>query len=206
MNLQSLKKAEANFLLQFPEGFASPKIQAMAKKHRFAKMVDQSHELFTRSNFARPQTIADNLTKIVSGASMVSMFEKPKFRSFTTALDNLEKEMLCHALEQRLFGDEQQGFEMMLDLLQTRKLAKWTLMTIVPVYFKSDYEVFVKPTTAKGIIKLLELDDLQYKPMPSWAFYIRFREYINELKQQVDPSLSPNNAAFTGFLMMSLQP
>ncbi len=112
--------------------------------------------------------------------------------------------MLCHGLEQRLYGDEQQGFEIMLDLLKTRKIAKWTLMTIAPVYFNSGYEVFVKPTTAKGIIKMLELSDLTYHPTPTWEFYVRFREYINELKQKVDPGLSPNNAAFTGFLMMSM--
>jgi hypothetical protein len=62
----------------------------------------------------------------------------------------------------------------------------------------------VKPTTAKGIIRKLELDHLIYNPRPSWAFYEAYRETINEMKTRVHPSLSPNNAAFTGFLMMSL--
>jgi hypothetical protein len=83
-------------------------------------------------------------------------------------------------------------------------MAKWTLMSITPVYFKPEDEVFVKPTTAKGIIKYLELDELDYKPQPSWGFYSLFRDTINELKTRVDPGLSPSNAAFTGFLMMSL--
>jgi hypothetical protein len=92
----------------------------------------------------------------------------------------------------------------MLSVLQTGKLAKWSLMTILPVYFNPQQEVFVKPTTAKGVIKYFELESLEYKPMPSWEFYKTFRETILEMRSMVDASLAPNNAAFTGFLMMSM--
>jgi hypothetical protein len=47
------------------------------------------------------------------------------------------------------------------------------------------------------------LADLEYRPRPSWSFYERYRSAISDMKAHVDPSLSPNNAAFTGFLMMS---
>ncbi len=204
MNFDNLKKAEARFLQRYPDGFLDPEMVAIGKKHKMSKMIDLTQDLFRRENFARPHTIVNHLVKVISGSSMVSMFEKPKFRDFAAALDLLEQELLCRALEEQLYGDQHQGFEMMLDVLQARKMAKWTLMSITPVYFKPEYEVFVKPTTAKGIIKELELDNLMYKPQPSWDFYSVFRDTINELKTQVDPCLSPNNAAFTGFLMMSL--
>lgn len=42
------------------------------------------------------------------------------------------------------------------------------------------------------------------KPAPTWKFYDTFRDIVNEMKLRVDPGLSPGNAAFTGFLMMSL--
>jgi hypothetical protein len=64
--------------------------------------------------------------------------------------------------------------------------------------------VFVKPTTAKKVIEHLELENLEYKPQPSWEFYSEFRRQVQLMKQQVDPNLAVNNAAFTGFLMMTL--
>ena len=71
-------------------------------------------------------------------------------------------------------------------------------------YYRPEVEVFVKPTTAKGIIETYELKSLQYKPAPTWAFYEHYRAVINEMKTMVDPSLSPYNIAFTGFLMRSI--
>ena len=104
-----------------------------------------------------------------------------------------------------LHGKQQMGFEMLLSILKSRKLAKWSLLTILPVYFHPQSEVFVKPTTAKGIIDYFELSGLTYRPLPSWEFYNGYRRQILDMKSRVSPSLSPNNAAFTGFLMMSLR-
>jgi hypothetical protein len=78
-------------------------------------------------------------------------------------------------------------------------------MTICQAYFRPQVEVFIKPTTAKGIIETIELNHLQYKPTPTWNFYREYRTAINEMKYLVDPSLSPSNIAFTGFLMRSIQ-
>ena len=94
---------------------------------------------------------------------------------------------------------------MMLDVLISGKMAKWSLISVLPVYYKPFDEVFVKPTTAKGVILQYELDSLVYKPRPSWEFYQEFRSIINEMKSKVDSRLAPNNAAFTGFLMMSME-
>ena len=78
-------------------------------------------------------------------------------------------------------------------------------MTIVPVYWAPDEEVFVKPTTAKGVIEHFELEGLEYKPAPSWEFYETFRASILDMKSKVNTNLAPSNAAFTGFLMMCIQ-
>jgi hypothetical protein len=204
MNLRKLKQAEAEFLFRYPGGFSHPDMVAIGKKHNVSKLVEMCQEAFKPHNFARPQSILDSLVQAVSRSSMVSMFEKPKFKSFVNSLEPMEKELLAHSLEERLHGNAKQGFESMLELLQTRKMAKWTLMSICPLYFNPDYEVFVKPTTVKGIITYLEIDELHYRPTPSWEFYTVFRDRMNECKELVDPSLSPNNAAFTGFLMMIL--
>ena len=90
-----------------------------------------------------------------------------------------------------------------MDILSDGKIAKWSLMTITMLYFNSKTDVFVKPTTAKGIINMLELD-LAYKPRHFWKFYVGYRRAINDIKAMLEPSLSPNNAAVTGSLMMCL--
>ena len=204
LNQQKLKLAEAGFLHRYPDGFADPEMQAIGKKHSMAKMMAQAEEYFSPSALEDINTAADNMVKVVSRSSMVSMFEKPKFRDFFGSLSGGDREFLVKSLGQILHGQQQAGFEAMVDLLQTGKLAKWSIMTIVPAYYAPSVEVFVKPTTAKNVIVHFDVEELIYKPLPSWAFYTGYRDLINNAKTQVDAGLSPSNAAFSGFLMMSM--
>ena len=55
-----------------------------------------------------------------------------------------------------------------------------------------------------GIIAYLEVDDIQYKPMPSWEFYSAYLKLLSQVKKEVNPSLSPNYAALSGFLMITM--
>ena len=48
------------------------------------------------------------------------------------------------------------------------------------------------------------VEGLDYRPRPDWAFYDGYRKLICEVKQHLDPSLTSNNAAITGFLMFTL--
>lgn len=204
LNPKKLKLAELEFLQRFPGGFSHSDMQAIGKKHNVTKMVDFAQASFTKKASKDIDTYAENMIKVVSRSSMVSMFEKPKFRDFVRRLDPSEKAFLVKAQHQILHGKQQAGFEAMIDLLQTEKLAKWSLISIIPAYFSPTVEVFVKPTTTKNVIAHFEIDDLLYKPMPSWSFYFRYRDMINSAKSKVDDSLSPSNAAFCGFLMMTM--
>jgi hypothetical protein len=167
-------------------------------------MISLSQELFTKKNFRDPPEIIESMIKIVSRSSMVSIFEKPKFRDFGRALEPKQKNALASGLKEQLYGDNEKGFDKILGIMLSGKMAKWSLISICPVYFRPQDEVFVKPTTAKKAIAHFELQNLHYRPQPSWGFYEEFRSVINEMKTKVDPSLSPNSAAFTGFLMMSM--
>lgn len=204
MNLKRLKQAEAEFLSRYPGGFNHPDMITIGKKHNVGKMTEQAVELLSKKAFQKTGPVLDSLIKIVSRSSMVSMFEKPKFRDYVNGLDRDEREALAMGFQLLLHGKQQRGFEIIIDILARGKLAKWSLITICPTYMKPLDEVFVKPTTAKNVIKYLELENLDYKPRPSWAFYEEFRCQILAMKEKVDPSISPSNAAFTGFLMMSL--
>lgn len=201
-----LKAAERAFLRQFPGGFNDPEMARIARKHRMAPIVELARESFRERAFGNIHVTADNMVKVVTRSSMVSLFEKPKFRDFVKAMDENEKAFLVNALREMLHGRQQAGFEAMVDILKTGKLAKWSLVSVVPAYFKPTREVFVKPTTAKGILRFFEIDDPVYHPTPSWDFYRKYRKLINDAKKVVDKSLSPSNAAFSGFLMMTVLP
>ena len=204
MNLVRLKEAEETFLNRYPGGFDNPEIILIrTKKHNVDKMIAFAQESFSKRNFKFPDQIVQNMVKVISRSSVISMFEKPRFREFADTLFPEERNLLADGLEELLHGKEQIGFETILDLLNSQKLAKWSLMTICQTYFHPQRDVLVKPTTVKGIIEYFELKNLQYKPTPSWTFYNAYRSTIYEMKSKVDSSLSPTNAAFSWFLLLS---
>lgn len=204
MNIQRLKQAEAMFLKQYPGGFEHPEIAAIRKKrHNVDKMISFTQESFARRNFKLPDQIVESMVKVVGRSSVISVFEKARFRDFAASLIGDDRKFLAHSLEELLHGNTQAGFEAILDLLQTQKLAKWSLLTIVPTYYHPQREVLVKPNTVKSILAHFELTSLQYKPTPTWAFYDAYRSVIHEMKAKVEPCLSPTNAAFSWFLLLS---
>lgn len=205
MNLQKLKQAEAAFFTRYPGGFANPEMIAVRKHHKLDKMIELTQESFLERNFSFPDLIVENIARVIRRSSLISVFEKPRFRDFARSLPPMERQVLAHGLDELLHGDEQAGFETILDVLRSEKLAKWSLMTVCQAYFRPQVEVFVKPTTAKGILEFLEIENLRYKPAPTWAFYKEYRALINDIKTRVDPSLSSYNIAFTGFLMRSMR-
>ncbi|KUO75686.1 MAG: hypothetical protein APF77_04115 [Clostridia bacterium BRH_c25] len=205
MNRTKLKEAEARFFTRYPGGFSDPLMLEIAKKHKVEKMNKLAQDSFTIETFKNPGVIVDSMKKIVSQSSMVSIFEKPKFRDLATTISDNEKERLSHGLKEFLHGDQESGFRLMSELLNEYKLAKWPLLTVCPIYYRPAVEVFVKPTTAKGVIEYFELEGLKYSPKPTFEFYRAYREQINQIKKEVDASLQVDNGAFCGFLMMSIE-
>jgi len=205
MNTDKLKKAEEMFFNHYPGGFSHPELVGLGKKHKMDQMIGLAQENFKKTRFSDQASIAEQMIKLISRSSMVSMFEKPKFRDTVKATVSEDLTLLCNGLKKFLHGSQKNGFNDQLDFLKQHKLAKWSLITIIPNYFKPMDEVFVKPTTAKGVIEFFELEDLVYKAQPSWEFYQRYREAFLKMRSMVDPSLAPNNAAFGGFLMMSMK-
>jgi hypothetical protein len=203
MNLKKLRDAEALFLLKYPDGFADEGLKPIARKHNVGKLSEFAATALARKAFGNQGKVLDDIVHIVSRSSMVSMFEKPKFRDYVNGLGRDDRAFLAAGFKRLLHGKQEQGFNDVLDVLSEGKLAKWSLMTICPYQYRPLEEVFVKPTTTKNVIRQFELADLVYKPRPSWGFYSAYRDAIQQMKAAVSPSLSPNNAAFTGFLMMT---
>jgi hypothetical protein len=205
MNTEKLKQAEKNFLNRYPGGFTHPEMMEISKKHKPEKMFNMARERFGKEKFSDSEGIIESMVKIVNNSSMVSLFEKPKFKDFANHLDDDRRNLITEGLKQLLHGNEETGFEILVDILGEEKLAKWTLMTIIPAYYSPDIEVFIKPATTKGVIKYFELENLIYKPLPTFDFYHRYRDEINNMKKKVSTLLSPSNPAFSGFLMMVME-
>lgn len=203
MNIKNLKKAERAFFKEYPGGFKHPEMVEIGKKHKMEALEKFSKECFSKKAF-ESEDILSGVVKLISRSTMISVFEKPKFRDFVKGLRRREKDLLIEAYYELLHGKEKAGFESLVEQLKRRKLAKWTLVSAVPAYYRPRREIFVKPTTTKLIIKELELD-LIYHPTPTWLFYKKYRQLIKDLKKEVSGELSPNNPAFCGFLMMSLE-
>lgn len=204
MNLKKLKLAQDQFLKAYPGGFNSPEMIAIGKKHNVNKLADFCHEQFTPEKFNQRDELLENWTKVISRSSMTSLFEKPKFKDFVKTCMGDERTVLADSLFERLHGNAETGMSLMVDLFKRDKLAKWTMISAVPAYWRLQDEIFMKPNTVKGIVAYFELPDLLYKPTPSWDFYARYRDCILAMKEHINEDLKPNNPAFCGFLMMSL--
>lgn len=204
MNINKLIRLESDFLLHYPLGFNSEEMIEIRKKHNLNKVSSYLKKVCSKENLKLGLSVYGDIIKVVSRSSMVSVFEKMKFRDLAKELDDIEKHFLLDSIYELIHGDEKMGFNMMISLLEPYKLAKWTILTVWRAYWNIEYDVFVKPTTVKKIINYLELEDIKYTPKANYEFYHKYRIYINELKQHVIPSLKPNNPAFSGFLMMTI--
>lgn len=204
MNLEKLLMAEKEFLTRYPKGFSDPEMEEIAKKHRPDKMKSLALESFRKELFDDADAIVESMVKVISRSSMVSVFEKPKFKDLVKILGKDERAFLAHGLFQMLYQNQEDGFQKMVDILREHKLAKWTILTACPYYFRPQTEVFIKPTTTKGVISAFQLENIEYSPKPSFDFYSQYRDYINNMKKHVDPLLQVDNAAFCGFLMITM--
>ncbi len=204
MRIDLLKAAEIEFYAMYPGGFMHPDMQAISKKHKVVKMHEIALVMFDKNKFGFVNELIEDMIKIISRSSLISVFEKPKFRDSARNLSTEMKGKLAEGLYEQLHGDKEKGFNEVLEVLSEVKLAKWSLISIIPYYFHPQEEAFMKPTTVKGIIKTFELKNLLYKPRPSYIFYIEFRRQLLEMRKLVDSNLGPDNAAFSGFLMMMM--
>lgn len=205
MNLKKLEEAEASFFTFYPKGFEDEALLPIIKRHNTAKIGESVREMFAPDRFARTEEICESFAKIVSKSSLISLFEKPKVRDMVKQLSMEQQDMLSIGLYELLHANQEKGFGILVDILSIYKLAKWSIVTLIPYYYTRDKEFFIKPTTTKDIIKFFEISGLEYKPKPTYEFYVRYTQILQEMKSQVTPLIGEDNAGFTGFLMMAMK-
>lgn len=203
MNIEKLKKLESDFLGRHPDGFKSDEFKKRMKKHNVEKHTTYVNEVLTEDYLKKGQKVYKEVAKVVLSSSLVSVFEKMRFRDLSADLTSAEKGRFVRGVKELLYGHEKSGFYMVYNLLKEHRLAKWTIITVFRVYANPKKDVFVKPTVIKKVIAHLDLD-FKYDSDPSYALYRKYRTAINKMKKEVALSLRPNNLAFTGFLMMTI--
>ena len=130
MNLKKLKQAKEMFLMKYPGGFDNPEMIEIRKKHNVDKMIALAQDGFSKVNFKHLDQIIDHMIKIISRSSVISVFEKPKFRDFANSLAPESRKLLTNGLDELFHGDEPSGFETVVDCLRTGKLAKWSIVSV----------------------------------------------------------------------------
>ena len=205
MKLEKLKQLEDTFFTRYPIGFETPELVEIGKKHRVGKMQAFVKESFTLDNLSDSSKVVENFAKMISRSSLVSVFEKSKFRDVVKTFDQMQLEDFAQAVKELLYGNQELGFCVMVQILSAYSLAKWPVLTVLLVYWNPKQEVLVKPTTVKGILKYFEVDEFKYTSKPDFEFYCKYRDFINEIKRRADKNLDVDNDAFCGFLMISIE-
>lgn len=205
MNLEKLKDLESEFLYRYPKGFKDEHFFPTMKKFKPEKLEAFAKEALKKENFTEPNLIVEGFYKTIQKSVMVSLFDKLKLKDALATLNSYEKDMLSIEIYELLYGDQKAGFEGLVEFLEQYHLAKWTLISIVPYSINRQSEYFIKPTTTKNIIKYFELNDLIYKPKPSYEFYEKYTHVLNQMKKELNPSLTFDNAAFTGFFKIAIE-
>jgi len=205
VNLEKLKDLESEFLYRYPKGFKDEHFFPTMKKFKPEKLEEFAKEALKKENFSNPNLVVEGFFKTIQKSVMVSLFDKLKLKDALATLNSYEKDMLSIEIYELLYGDKKEGFEGLVEFLAQYKLAKWTLISIVPYSINRQTEYFIKPTTTKSIIKYFDLKDLVYKPKPTFAFYDNYTKILDEMKSNLDGTLTFDNAAYTGFFNLAIE-
>ena len=203
MYKKKLEELKAHFYELYPNGFDDAALIAVKKRHNIPKMGELVHEMFHKDNFKDVDLICQNYATVVSRSSLVSLFEKPKVKDMVKSFNMMQKDIFSIALYELLFGDKEDGFESLVDFLADFGLAKWSLVSLIPYYYYRDEEFFIKPTTTKNIIQYFDIKNVVYKPRPNYTFYREYKKILEKMKKIAKLGVD-DNAAFTGFLMLSM--
>lgn len=205
MNLEKLKQLESIFLLRYPLGFEDPELMAISKKHKVEELKEFVHHNFAKEKFDDPNAISVAFSKLISKSSLVSTFEKVKYKNAAQLFSREYIESLSSAIWELLYGEQRKGFNQLVLHLAEYDIAKWPILTVLGVYFNGDYEVLVKPTTVKSVLKYLEVTEFKYSTKPNFDFYSQYRSLINDLKAHTSKTLDVDNGAYCGFLMITIE-
>ncbi|MBI9011877.1 MAG: hypothetical protein JEZ08_06560 [Clostridiales bacterium] len=202
--MDKLKVLEEKFYDHYPTGFDCEEMRNIEKKHELDKFLEQTHEKFSVEAFQSTDVI-ESFYRVINASTLVSRFEKPAFKNFMSIISDAETELLKEGLFEFLHGDEEKGFNIMVEVMTVHKVAKWPILTVLRAYYYPQEDLVIKPTTVKKILKYFDVTDIHYTSKPNYQFYADYRIFINNLKKKASKGVKSNNPAFSGFLMMMIE-
>lgn len=194
---------ENKFYSMYPDGFQDTAFDVIHKKHNIDKLHHFVEEAFPLEAFDDSKQILEDAAKLINRSTLVSRFEKPLFKKFMA--ESKQVNAFVKGLKSLYHEDEKKGFESLMEIFRMHKLDKWPIISAFIAYKDPMYQVFIKPTTTKKILKYFEIESFKYDSKPSYAFYTSYRDFINELKACTNEGLHVNNPAFCGFLLMTIE-
>ena len=203
MNIKKLKEIEKRFLALYPEGFYSEEMKEAGKKHKVAKMEAMAKDVLSEEKLQQVGAI-NGIVKLITSSSLVSVFEKTRFRNLIRESDDFYKQDIVDAVYEMIHENQETGFNRLADLLRTYKMAKWPILSVLLFYLDGTYEVLIKPTTVKKVLEYMECTEVKYTSKANYDFYRQYRDLLNLMKTQVSDKLSDNNGAFQAVFMILL--
>ncbi len=203
MNAEKLKAAGAAFLSVYPLGFETPELKEQVKKHDMTRITAFAQSAFSPDALEDTEKAAEDLVRLMGRSTIVSVFEKAKFRDAVRGMTYGEREDLMGFVRELLHGHEAMGFDGLCGMLSRYGANKWPAVTAPRCYYYPDTDLVLKPTTAKNVIAQFELTELQYTTRPNFAFYDRYRAALQYMRARTAaPMNSYALAGYSGFLMM----
>lgn len=205
MNIEKLKECEYRFYDYYKDGFNDEKLVKTVKLFNTIKFNEMAKKSFAIENFSNIEIVTEGFFTILLKSPLVSFYEGDTLRKALKSFTNFEKEMLSIYLQDILYGNLKNSFDDFIELMATKNLAKWHIITLIPYYFLPNENYFLKPTTTKNIIKYFELENLKYSSKPTFKFYKEYIKMLEKMKKVVKKELVDDNAKFTGFLRMTME-
>ncbi|TLG72944.1 hypothetical protein [Culicoidibacter larvae] len=199
MFAKQVQLIENLFLEQYPDGFEDELWLAGEKSYKPEQMITNINQQLSKEELELTlesgdyQEAIDNTLHLVRQSKVISVFEKLAFQNFVEHQEIHEQ--FLNALYNFMYDYNEENFDnFIMTLLSYRhernsKPTKWTVVSFFKAYQDPQNYIFVKPTTMKGIAKILDWD-IQYKSMPNYQTYQHILAMIRAF--QAESSLCRN--------------
>ncbi|WP_423364389.1 hypothetical protein [Mycoplasma sp. P36-A1] len=202
------KAIDSLFLNKYPQGIDDKQFYSDNKRllvsKKIIKLVNEFNlEDLKINDRTMQQKNINFIIRIVSMTSAVSVFEKVALKNYLS--DKRTWDEFLSSLYNFITNNNEENFNYFVHILSLKKLeknsnpAKWPVITFLLRIFNADTEIFIKPTTIKKMLYLIE-SDVKYVSTPNYQTYIEIKKIILDYKKQSKVVKDANNIIVQGII------